>query len=177
MGLGLEEIAKEDGVKLSTIERSIRDIETRNAMYSLDALETSQTEVVMFNKELEKTALHESLQAEKKVYATSGENVGEVIATEPDYDVRLHASEILTEKTKTIISRHVKGTSVSTQVNLAMVNNQPSNNTFEDRLREVLKRRETPLLVQNDLPASGVLDIAVEEAQDATVGTGDQAQG
>jgi hypothetical protein len=174
LGTPIEDIAKEDGVKVSTIESSIRDTEARNAMYSLDALEASQTEVVMFNKDLEKMALHDSLQAEKKIYAESGEHVGQVIASEPDYDVRLQASQIITEKTKAIISRHVKGTSVSTQVNVVNSNN-PSTNTFEDRLREVLKRRENPALVQNDLPANAVIDIAVEKAQDAT--SGDPAQG
>jgi hypothetical protein len=170
--MSLEEIAKEDGVKVATIERSLKDVEAQSSMFNMDALEASQTEIIMFNQEMEKMALHDSLQAEVKVYGTTPDTQGEVIATEPNYEVRLRASEILTEKTKAIISRHVKGTSVNNNLNVGIVNNnQPSGNTFEDRLREVLRNRSLELTapVQNDLPAGVVLDIAVEKAQDATV--------
>jgi hypothetical protein len=176
MGLTIEEIAKEDGVKISTIESSVKIVAAQQSMYTMDALETSQIEVINFSKDLEKLALHDSLQAEIKVYGNTPETQGEVVATEPDYDVRLRASAIITDKVKAIISRHVKGNTQNTQVNVGIVNNQPTGNTFEDRLRAVLSKRELPPSVQNDLPADvEVLDIAVEKAQDATVG--DQAQG
>src|SRR5271156_5827308 len=160
--MSIEEIAKQDKRSVLTIEQSIRLVEAQAQIYGVNALEVSTIEVISSAKELEKQALKEALVAEKNIYADNGPNAGQVIASEPDHDIRLKAVSEITEKTKAVISRHTKGNTQTTQVNVGVgvgVHTDGATN-FESRLREIVKKRHTE---QPELPAAGVIDIVPEK--------------
>lgn len=169
LGMTVEEIAKQDRVGIRAVEESIRNVELYNSLNSLEALELGETEVILFNKEVEKVVLADALKAEKKVYAEGGENAGEVIASEPDYDTRLKAVDSITKKAQAIFARHAKGNSINTNVSVGVGITENNGMSFEDRLREVYKRRQdaqNSLPVQNgELPAGEVIDLVPEKVK------------
>src|SRR5271156_7110060 len=171
--MSIEEIAKQDKRSVLTIEQSIRLVEAQAQIYGVNALEVSTIEVISSAKELEKQALKEALVAEKNIYADNGPNAGQVIASEPDHDIRLKAVSEITEKTKAVISRHTKGNIQTTQVNVGVgvgVHTDGATN-FESRLREIVKKRQLGAS-QSELSAGGnVIDVIPEKEKLAVNGS------
>ena len=155
LGQSIEAIAKEEGVGEQTVRMSIARVEAYHAIYTVDELKTGEIEVVLFNHEVKKMALHEALTAENKIYSVGGELVDKV----PDHDTRLRAVEILAK-----VANNIMGTAIkflpnpsSSQVNVNVLAGGGSAGiviaTFEDRLREVQKKR-LERGQNNALPAS-----------------------
>lgn len=159
LGMSLEDIAKEDNVGLGTVVRSIEVVKIQKHYVGLESLEASESEIVVNLKTMKQKAIERALEAERKVYVESGPDAGEVLTVEPDHEVQLRAVESITEISKAVLSRHAKGNSqtVNVGVGVGVTNNFTS---FEDRLRDVKKRMETP---ENGLPPA-VIDIAPEKA-------------
>jgi hypothetical protein len=159
LGLSIEQIAKEEKVKEENILRSISLVESYYAMNTMEELRASQVEVVLFNAELEKAALCSALQAETKIFH---EKTGKLISREPNYDVRLKGVEMLVEIGKNLITADARSNAPSnnTQVNVNVAGGSTVGvATFEDRLREVRKKREalpTP-------PLENVIEAEIEE--------------
>ena len=149
-GQSPEEIALQDKISIARVKASIRAVEIQNSLYGLDALEVSQSEIVMYNKERQKIAISEALVAEKKVYAEQGEFVGEVIATEPDHETRLQAVGELRQIVAALGVRHSKGPSQNINLNQSLTMNTGTLVTFEDRLREIKKRRDSGELASGE---------------------------
>src|SRR5271154_25780 len=78
--MSTEALAREAGIQEKYIKQSIAMVETFKALNTMEELEASQVEVVVFNKEVEKIAIHEALKAKKVDEA--GEEV-------PDHEIRL----------------------------------------------------------------------------------------
>jgi hypothetical protein len=171
MGMSPEDISEEEGVSVEIVRRSIRRIELQNSFTSIDALESSQIGVILHHKELEKAAISGALQAEKKVYAEAGEHAGEVIAVEPDHEIRLQAVNALTRKSEAVISLHTKSGGISVNTNIGVgVSNSSSGITFEDKLREIQRKREMQQLpsgVETGLPPLEVIDLVPEKVKTA----------
>lgn len=171
--MSLDDIAKQDKITVESIERSIKLVEAQAQLFGIQSVETNTVELVTHVKEIEKQAITEALIAEKNVYAHEGENAGEVIASEPDHEIRLRASEGLTEKIKAVMVRHVKGHTQNTNVNVGVgvgVTTGESAN-FESRLREIVKKRQLTAS-QNELPAGGnVVDIVPEKEKTVVDGS------
>ena len=159
LGFSIEQIAKEEKVKEENILRSISLVESYYAMNTMEELRASQVEVVLFNAELEKAALCSALQAETKIFH---EKTGKLISREPNYDVRLKGVEMLVEIGKNLITADARSNAPSnnTQVNVNVAGGSTVGvATFEDRLREVRKKREA-------LPApplENVIEAEIEE--------------
>lgn len=172
-GMSIEEIAKQDKRSVLTIEESIRTVEAQAQIYGIAALETNTIEIVSHVKDLEKQALTEALLAERNVYGT-GDNVGAVIASEPDHEIRLKAVSEITEKTKAVMSRHTKGNTQTTQVNVGVgvgVHTDGATN-FEARLRDIVKKRQLNAGNPGELAAGGnVIDIIPEKEKLAVNGS------
>jgi hypothetical protein len=157
LGMSVEEISKEERVSIETVARSIRDVEVHNSMFGVESLEQSGIEVILAQKELEKNVLAEALTAEKIIYSEAEDTLGEILATEPDHDVRLRAFDAVTKRTAAVLSRHSKGgVTVNTNVGVGVVD-AANGLSYEERLREVLRRRDP---VSDGLPAGDVIDVA-----------------
>jgi hypothetical protein len=173
-GMSIEDIAKQDKKTTGTIEESIRTVEAQAQIFGIAALESSTIEVVSHVKDLEKQALTEALLAEKNVYAHTGDNAGDVIASEPDHEIRLKAVSEITEKTKVVMSRHAKGHTQTTQVNVGVgvgVHTDGATN-FESRLREIVKKRQLNAANSGELAAdSNVIDVIPEKEKLAVNGS------
>lgn len=171
--MSIEDIARQDKIKPESVEASIRLVEAQAQLFGIQSVETNTIELVTHVKEIEKQAVTEALTAEKHVYAHAGENAGAVIASEPDHEIRLRASEGLTEKIKAVMIRHVKGNTQNTNVNVGVgvgITTGESAN-FESRLREIVKKRQLNVS-QNELPAGGnVVDIVPEKAKTVVDGS------
>jgi aspartate ammonia-lyase len=142
--MSTEQLAREEGVDEKYIKKSIAMVEAFRAMVTLDDLEASQVEVVLFNKELEKLAIHGALKASTAIYNAEGKKVSE----EPNHEIRLDAVKVIKDITESLISSKNKGgggggNNVNVNVWIA---------TFEDRLHEVKRKRG--LLEQNNPPTS-----------------------
>jgi hypothetical protein len=172
-GMSIEDIARQDKVKPEQIETSIRLVEAQAQLFGIQSVETDTIELVSHVKEIEKMAVTEALVAEKRVYAHEGENAGEVIASEPDHEIRLRASEGLTEKIKAVMVRHVKGHTQNTNVNVGVgvgISAGESTN-FESRLRDIVKKRQLSTS-QTELPAGGnVIEIVPEKEKTVVDGS------
>lgn len=163
LGVSTELIAKEEGVDEKYVLRSISQVEAYNAMNTMDDLRISQVEVVLFNAKLEKAALHSALQAETKIL----NDKGKVIAREPNHEIRLKGVEMMTEISKNLIMAEARSNSPSgtnVQVNVGGMGTTVGIATFEDRLREVKKKR-SELEQKNPpaLPPQEPIDVEVEE--------------
>jgi hypothetical protein len=173
-GMSVEDIAKQDKKTILTIEESIRMVEAQAQIYGIAALESSTIEIVSHVKDLEKQALTEALLAEKNVYAHAGDNVGEVIASEPDHEIRLKAVSEITEKTKAVMSRHAKGNTQTTQVNVGVgvgVHTGGATN-FESRLRDIVKKRQLNAANPGELATGGnIIDVIPEKEKLAVNGS------
>lgn len=148
LAMSTEQIAKEENVGVVSVQRSISQVEAYRALSTADETEISQTEIVLFNKDIEKLALRRALMAE--TVTEDGKRI-------PDFDRQLHASEILTDKAKNVMDANAKKVAAAataaaaqgsgTNVNITNVNSSGSIGiaTFEDRLREVKKKRSGEL--------------------------------
>ena len=136
-GLSAEDIAKEDGVKKSTIEQSLRLVELFRLTCAPSELEIRQIETMMVIADQDEAALIRALNAHHQVYDDEGKKVG----VEPDYVAQAEAFKEVTKRVEILSGK--KGSGVT-------VNNNVQNNvgvlgrsvvTFEDRLREIQQRR------------------------------------
>lgn len=155
-GLSLEKIAQDDQVSLATVERSIAAYELHRAAHGSDEVLISQAEIVLHAVEFEKRALAEALRATRlegyEVRVVEPVQGGDGVATEerivqetkevPDHEVRLHASEILTQKAMLFAPRLKTGTTVN--VGVGVQGNSPASVmlSFEDRLRDLKEKRQ-----------------------------------
>jgi hypothetical protein len=151
--MSTEQLAREEGIDEKHIKKSIAMVEAFRAQVTLDDLEASQVEVVLFNKDLEKIALRDALQA--KVVTLSPE--GKKIHEEPNHEIRLSAVKEIREITDSLISSKSKGGGGGgNNVNVNVLNAPGGAGvgiaTFEDRLHEVKRKRG--LLEQNNPPTS-----------------------
>lgn len=151
LGMSIEKIAEEDGVDEKYIKKSISQVEAYHAMNTMDDLKTSQVEVVLFNAEMEKLAIHNALQAEDKVYSPEGE----LLDRRPNHEIQLAAVKVVKDIAESLLGSSAKvpllPSTNTTQVNIMTGGSTGIGiATFEDRLREV-KRKRTE---QNILPAS-----------------------
>jgi hypothetical protein len=167
LGLSIEDIAKEDKVDPSAIQRSITQVETYYAMNTMEDLRSSEIEVMLFNKELKKLAISSALQAEIRTYDATGTKL---VHKDPDHLTRLKAVDALIEIGKNLISAEARINQGPTNPTNVQVNVASGGTvgvaTFEDRLREVRKKR-IDQQEQKTLPASSepavVVDAEVEE--------------
>lgn len=175
-GMSLEEIAKADKVAIATVEESVNMVRAQNKIFGIEALEASTIEIIQANKALEKQALSDALLAERYVYG-HGDNAGEVVASEPDHDIRLRAVSEITEKTKAVMAKHAKGNSTNVQVGVGVgvgvTNNDPTN--FETRLRDIQKKRRVEVVSQSELPAGAPTLEVVPEREKLAVDGGSSA--
>ena len=154
LGMSTEQLAREEGVDEKYIKKSIAMVEAFRAMVTLDDLEASQVEVVLFNKDLEKLAIHGALKASTTVFNNEGEKISE----EPNHEIRLEAVKVIKDITDSLISSKNKGGGGGggNNVNVNVLNASGGAGvgiaTFEDRLHEVKRKRG--LLEQNNPPTS-----------------------
>jgi hypothetical protein len=153
LGMSTEQLAREEGIDEKYIKKSIAQVEAFRAMVTIEDLEASQVEVVLFNKELEKLALHGALKANTTVFDGEGKKVSE----EPNHEIRLEAVKVIKDITDSLISSKNKGGGGGgNNVNVNVLNAPGGAGvgiaTFEDRLHEVKRKRG--LLEQNNPPTS-----------------------
>ena len=160
LGLSIDDIATEDNVTPATVIKSIETVKIQKHFLGLESLEASEAAIVIDMRPLKQAAIERGLTAEKKIYIEHGEGAGEVIAVEPDHEIQLAAVDRLTEMTKTVMARHIKGNSQTVNVNtgIGITNTFTS---FEDRLREVKKKMEPAV----ELPPANVIDVAPEKVE------------
>lgn len=155
--MSTEQLAKEEGVDERYIQQSIAKVEAYRALNTLEELEASQVEVVLFNKDLEKLAIRGALQAVTEIR----DDKGKVIGKSPDHETRLKGVEVLAKITDNLIGAKAKPTQANNQTNVNVFAGPGGGGvgiaTFEDRLREVKKKRAQ--LEQNN----PVIDIGGQE--------------
>jgi hypothetical protein len=160
LGMSTEQIAREEGISERFIKQSIASVEAFKALTTLEELESSQVEVVLFNKDLEKLALRNALQAKTVIY---NEATGKKISEQPNHEIQLEAVKVIADITDNLVGskKGVPAGGSTTNVNIL---NAPGSAgvgiaTFEDRLREVKRKRG--LLEQNN-PSSSDSDSEIE---------------
>jgi hypothetical protein len=171
----VEQIAEEDGVTVQRVEQSIRNVEKINALFNVEALEQSNIKIHLFTEARQMLAIADALQAERPIMAgpTASPDTPAIVGWEPEHDVRLRAFEALTERSKAVVARHVKGTTFNNSTSFGLQMNVSAGvTTFEDRLRKIRESMNQPSLpVQNDrLPAGDVVDIVPEKVVPASDG-------
>lgn len=169
-GVSLEEIARVDKVKPLTVDESIRMCKAQEQIFGIDALETHTIEIITSAKDLEKQALAEALTAESQVFGHTDDTAGQVIASVPNHEARMRAFDSLTKRTTAIMARHVKGPTTNHNVNVGVgvISSHGGGATnFEERLREVTRRRQQLTAGENALPAGDILDVEAEESASA----------
>lgn len=149
LGMSTEQLAREEGIDEKYIKKSIAMVEAFRAMVTIEDLEASQVEVVLFNKDLEKIALRDALQAKTTIFSNDGKKISE----EPNHEIRLSAVKEIREITDSLIgSKNKGGGGGGNNVNVNVLNAPGGSGvgiaTFEDRLREVKRKRG--LLEQNN---------------------------
>ena len=160
LGMSTEQIAREEGIQEKYIKKSIADVEAFKALTTLEELESSQVEVVLFNKDLEKLALRNALQAKTVIY---NEKTGKKISEEPNHEVQLEAVKVIADITDNLVGSKKGFPAGGSTTNVNILNAPGSAGvgiaTFEDRLREVKRKRG--LLEQNN-PSSSDSDSEME---------------
>ena len=160
LGMSTEQIAREEGIQEKYIKKSIADVEAFKALTTLEELESSQVEVVLFNKDLEKLALRNALQAKTVIY---NEKTGKKISEEPNHEIQLEAVKVIADITDNLVGSK-KGLPVGGSTTNVNILNAPGSAgvgiaTFEDRLREVKRKRG---LLEQTNPSSSDSDSEIE---------------
>ena len=134
-GMSIEEVAKQDKVGKDVIERSIRCVELYRVSCSPNEVEVRQAETLIALADDDEASIRLSLNAMHDVYDDKGKLIGQV----PDYQVRLEASKVYTERLEKILpKRNVpagNNVNVNLQTNVGVLGRGVV--TFEDRLREI----------------------------------------
>jgi hypothetical protein len=151
LAMSTEQIAKEEGIGESCIKQSIARVEAYRALNTIEALEASQVEVILFNSEVQKRALRNGLMATTVFTDKDGK-----VSREPDYETQLQCLNIMERMTKNLLGSKPGGAPLpSSTTNVNIVNAAGGAGvgilTFEDRLREVKRKRA---LIDQGLPVS-----------------------
>ena len=156
-----EEIAKEEGVSVETIMKSVRAVDVYRQMHGVGALEETAIHSIMKNEEAARHAVASGLKAKLVIRdPTTMKKIG----TEPDHATQLEAARIHEESKKHIFERHK---SPSTQIGVAVNTNiaptiAEKGHSFEERLREIDRRRTSALpAAAKELPGA-VIDAESE---------------
>ena len=138
LGLSAEEIAKEEKVKPDAVRRSISDVEAYHALFNLKEMEAGQNEVLILNQRLETLAINSGLTAETIIR----DKDGKIIAREPDHELRLKSVQLMISLVEALESRNKGGGGNQTvQVGISLPQATAGAQSFEDRLREISKKR------------------------------------
>jgi hypothetical protein len=152
LGMSTEQLAREEGISERFIKQSIAAVEAFKALTTLEELESSQVEVVLFNKDLEKLALRNALQAK----TITRDDKGKKVAEEPNHEIQLEAVKVIADITDNLVGSKYKSVPTGSTTNVNILNAPGGAGvgiaTFEDRLREVKRKRG--LLEQNNPPMS-----------------------
>jgi hypothetical protein len=167
----MKSIATEDGVSLSVVRDSIKDVAMFNSMFNEKFLQAGEIQMLEELRGLKRLAIEGALKAET-VYRDPETN--KEIAREPNTEAQLRAVEILNEELATIVGSH-KGPGIAVNVNQQQNNNNVSASdagmSFENVLRKVQAKRsknlELPAAAPEQLPppsrnALEDLDIEIE---------------
>lgn len=167
LGMSTEQIAKEEGINEKYIKQSIAKVESYRALHTLDELEASQVEVILFNKDLQKIAIRNGLQATTQIILKEKDaegNENEKIVEVKDVGMQLRTVEVIAKMTDNLMGSRARSLpQQTTNVNILNAGGGTGVGiaTFEDRLREVKRKRGQ--LEQQALPAPRVDDSDIEE--------------
>ena len=161
LGMSTEQISREEGIQEKYIKQSIAAVEAFKALTTLEELESSQVEVVLFNKDLEKLALRNALQAKTVIY---NEKTGKKVSEEPNHEIQLEAVKVIADITDNLVGSKYKGVPGGGSTTNVNILNAPGSAgvgiaTFEDRLREVKRKRG---LLEQTNPSSSDSDSEIE---------------
>jgi hypothetical protein len=161
LGMSVEQLAKDEGIEERYIRQSIEKVEAYRALNTLEELEASQVEVVLFNRDLEKLAIRGSLTAVTEVR----DDKGKILYKLPDHETRLKGVEVLAKITDNLIGAKARAVNSGSTTNVNILNAGNSGGvgiaTFEDRLREVKKKRAQ--LEEQNLPA---IEVGAQELEE-----------
>src|SRR5208337_106874 len=161
LGMSTEQISREEGIQEKYIKQSIAAVEAFKALTTLEELESSQVEVVLFNKDLEKLALRNALQAKTVIY---NEKTEKKVSEEPNHEIQLEAVKVIADITDNLVGSKYKGVPAGGSTTNVNILNAPGSAgvgiaTFEDRLREVKRKRG---LLEQTNPSSSDSDSEIE---------------
>lgn len=175
-GEKLKNIAKNDGVRVVDIRRSVHAVEMFDAMYSAPTLEANEIRMLNDLVDLEEAALRSMLKAVRE----EKDEKGNLVSTE-DHETRARALDIANDRLQILLDKraskvplvglNVQQTSVSVQTAEGAM-------SFERSLREIQAKRATVISSQPlpELPAPPPPDLTldmldsdpVEESVDAS---------
>jgi len=142
LGQSYEQIATEEKVSPKVIQHSVAMVETYRGLCDLAELEACQIAVVVSNYELERLALNRALQAVRRV---RDEKTGKVLYTEQDHQTQLQAVNEMTQITESLNARRLARflqQQQTTNVNIGIGGSVSGGQTYEDRLREIQRKRK-----------------------------------
>ena len=159
LGMSKADIAREDGVGIAAVDLSLMRVRAHRARYNSAAVIASQSKLILETAELEKAALAAALQATTMEQTGVDDEDKPVFEPVPNHQIRLQASEIITEKVAAIQPKG-NGKSINVQTNVGVVSQPqgpaapPRGLTVEERLRELQAKRQGLLTDgQNSAPA------------------------
>lgn len=139
-GEKMSNIAREDGVRLVDIRRSVHAIEMYDAMFNSQTLEANELRAMGGLIELEEKALSEMLQAKCQEEVSEGKT--EFVA---DHQTRARAIELVNERLQILLDkRAAKGTTIGVNVaqqTSTIVQTSEGSASFESMLRSVQAKR------------------------------------
>jgi hypothetical protein len=145
-----EEIAAEDNVAVSTVQKSIERVQIEESMTTYADMERTQIGIITAVADLEKAALMGALTATVPVSITDSNGKTKIIQ-KADIDTQTRAIEVITARISAIKPKIVGGGN-QTQINIKAGDVTASSasgvnyNSFEERLRTHLQNRTRPAL-------------------------------
>ena len=160
LGTTPEDIAKQDGVGVAAVNKSIRAIDAYRATHTVEFLNQSMIEVVMANTDHLKKAMKGGLTATKK------DDKGKKV---PDHTVQMHAIDAATKIVTALQPKQGKGIHVNVNQQQAVAGGTPPPESgfvgYEERLRSIRAKIDQ----HNQLPSAtgDVIDDAADIEEDA----------
>jgi hypothetical protein len=141
----IEEIAKSEGVGVAVIKKSILMMDAYYDLNTEEELKTATIELIRQVAPKEKKAIEEALEATRPIH---DKETGEIIRIEPDHDVRIAAMVANTKRIEALLAKKGFGTQVNlgVGVNVSQSGGVTQGGTFENRLREIQKKRDEFLI-------------------------------
>lgn len=145
LGYTPDDLAKEEGVSVETINKSIARYEVAKSLRSMEQVAEGQASIVAAVNHLETKAIAGALEAQTFAYDAYGKPVkdgkGNPI-TVPDHEIRLRAVDTVNKKIEAIQPKSRGGVNVAVGVgvNATPVGGQTAPR-FEDRLRILKEKR------------------------------------